>query len=254
MKKEEVQAAIIEAVHQVKSTNPMAPSITNTVTINFVANTQIAVGGSAAMVYMPDEGKTMANIAQAMYINVGTIFPIYEETLPQTAAKLHELGKNWVVDPVAIGIGESVSYTHLWHLLDHPSESKVRGVDSTESVDQATEAALALALYTGGAVSVSGKTDLVTDGHHIAHSHGGSSFMGKITGAGCSLGGVTAVYACVADPFIAALTACQVFNLAGSRAEAKVKAPGSFQPQFIDELYLASAEDIAHNSFDFVTL
>ena len=58
MKKEEVQAAIIEAVHQVKSTNPMAPSITNTVTINFVANTQIAVGGSAAMVYMPDEGKT----------------------------------------------------------------------------------------------------------------------------------------------------------------------------------------------------
>ncbi|MGX7414771.1 hydroxyethylthiazole kinase [Aerococcus christensenii] len=277
MKKEEVQAAIIEAVHQVKSTNPMAPSITNTVTINFVANTQIAVGGSAAMVYMPDEGKTMANIAQAMYINVGTIFPIYEETLPQTAAKLHELGKNWVVDPVAIGIGELrtkllndfkpykpsiirgnasevIALAHLWHLLDHPSESKVRGVDSTESVDQATEAALALALYTGGAVSVSGKTDLVTDGHHIAHSHGGSSFMGKITGAGCSLGGVTAVYACVTDPFIAALTACQVFNLAGSRAEAKVKAPGSFQPQFIDELYLASAEDIAHNPFDFVTL
>ena len=62
--------------------------------------------------------------------------------------------------------------------------------------------------------------------------------MEKITGSGCSLGGVCAVYAGVASPFIAALTATQIYNLAGKRAESKVKAPGSFQVQFLDELNL----------------
>ena len=42
----------------------------------------------------------------------------------------------------------------------------------------------------------------------------------------------------------------QVYNLAGSRAEAKVDAPGSFQVAFIDELYKATPEDIAANPFE----
>ena len=74
--------------------------------------------------------------------------------------------------------------------------------------------------------------------------------MEKITGSGCSLGGVAAVYATVASPFIAALTATAVYNLAGRRAEQRVTAPGSFQAQFLDELYLATAEEIAANPFD----
>ena len=54
---EEIKSQVIEAVKKVKSSNPMAGSITNSVTINFVANAQLAVGGSAAMVYLPDEGE-----------------------------------------------------------------------------------------------------------------------------------------------------------------------------------------------------
>ena len=50
-------AEIAEAVEAVRKNNPMAGSITNTVTIDFVANAQLAVGGSAAMVYLPDEGE-----------------------------------------------------------------------------------------------------------------------------------------------------------------------------------------------------
>src|SRR5690554_4177464 len=103
--KENLKKQIIQAVEKVKETNPMAGSITNTVTINFVANTQLAVGGSAAMVYMPDEGELIAKSGGATYINVGTLFPIYEQTLPLTARSLHDMGKPWVLDPVAIGIG-----------------------------------------------------------------------------------------------------------------------------------------------------
>ena len=89
----------------VKQTNPMAGSITNSVTINFVANAQLAVGGSAAMVYLPDEGEFLAKAGGATYINVGTLLPIYEETLSHVAKVLHDINKPWVLDPVAVGIG-----------------------------------------------------------------------------------------------------------------------------------------------------
>lgn len=275
--KENLKKQIIQAVEKVKETNPMAGSITNTVTINFVANTQLAVGGSAAMVYMPDEGELIAKSGGATYINVGTLFPIYEQTLPLTARSLHDVGKPWVLDPVAIGIGslrtdllrkfkefkpsvirgnpsEIIALAGLWGLDGGAGESRVRGVDSTDSVNAAKAAAVSLAKYTGGAVAVSGETDLVTDGSIIAYSYGGSHFMEKITGAGCALGGVIAVYATAASPFIAALTGTAVFNLAGSRAEAKTDAPGSFQTQFIDELYKAAADEIADNQFDIIEI
>lgn len=271
--KADIQKKIIQAVDTIKQTNPMAGSITNTVTINLVANAQIAVGGSAAMVYLPDEGEFLANAGGAFYINVGTLFPVYEDTLPRTAKVLHDAGKPWVLDPVAVGIGslrtsllkqfkdykphiirgnpsEIIALAGLWELEGGTGESRVRGVDSTDPVTAAKTAAVALARWTGGSVAVSGRTDLITEGSIIAYSHGGSHFMEKITGAGCSLGGVAAVYATAASPFIAALTASAVYNLAGSRAEAKTNGPGSFQTQFLDELYQATGVDIAENPFE----
>lgn len=271
--KEEIKNQIASAVMKVKEDNPMAGSITNSVTINFVANAQLAVGGSAAMVYLPDEGEFLANAGGSVYINVGTLLPIYEETLPRTAKALHDLGKPWVLDPVAVGIGELrtkllgcfkeykpsiirgnaseiIALAGLWGLEGSSGGSNARGVDSTDTVNSAKNAAAALARWTGGAVAVSGETDLVTDGTVFAYSSGGSHFMEKITGAGCSLGGVAAVYAAVASPFIAALSATAVYNLAGSRAESKAKGPGNFYSRFIDELYLATAQDIADNPFE----
>jgi hydroxyethylthiazole kinase len=272
--KVDIQNQMIRAIETVKRTNPMAGSITNTVTINLVANAQLAVGGAAAMVYLPDEGEFLATAGGATYINVGTLLPIYEETLPQVAKVLHETEKPWVLDPVAVGIGslrtqllqqfkaykpsvirgnasEIIALAGLWGLDGGTDESNVRGVDSTDSVNAAKAAAVALAKWTGGAVAVSGETDLITDGSILAFSYGGSHFMEKITGAGCSLGGVVAVYATTGvSPFIAALTATSVYNLAGSRAERNAKGPGGFQNEFLDELYIATAADIANNPFD----
>ena len=273
MTKEEIKKQIIQAVETVKQTNPMAGSITNMVTINFVANAQLAVGGSAAMVYLPEEGEFLAKAGGATYINVGTLLPVHEETLPYTAKVLHETGKPWVLDPVAVGIGslrtqllrqfkeykptvirgnasEIIALAGLWELEGGTAVSKVRGVDSTDSVKAAKAAAVSLAKWTGGAVAVSGETDLITDGTVVAYSYGGSHFMPKITGAGCSLGGVIAVYLTSASPFIAALTGTAVYNLAGTRAERKVDGPGSFQIEFFNELYKASPVDIANNPFE----
>ena len=267
----QLQSGIVEAASKVRANNPMAGSITNSVTIDFVANAQLAVGGSAAMVYLPDEGECLVAAGGAIYINMGTLLPVYEETLPRTAAAAHAAGKPWVLDPVGIGIGslrtellrgfkpykpaivrgnasEIIALAGLWDLEGDASElSRARGVDTTDTVAAARDAAVALARYTGGAVAVSGESDLITDGSTVAYSTGGSALMGKVTGFGCSLGGVTAVYATQTDPFTAALAAVAHYNVAGTRAAAAADAPASFKMAFIDELYRATPDDIANN-------
>ena len=267
----QLQSGIVEAASKVRANNPMAGSITNSVTIDFVANAQLAVGGSAAMVYLPDEGECLVAAGGAVYINMGTLLPVYEETLPRTAAAAHAAGKPWVLDPVGIGIGslrtkllrgfkpykpaivrgnasEIIALAGLWDLEGDASElSRARGVDTTDTVATARDAAVALARYTGGAVAVSGESDLVTDGSTVAYSTGGSALMGKVTGFGCSLGGVAAVYATQADSFTAALAAVAHYNVAGTRAAAAADAPASFKVAFIDELYRATPDDIANN-------
>ena len=267
----QLQSGIVEAASKVRANNPMAGSITNSVTIDFVANAQLAVGGSAAMVYLPDEGECLVAAGGAVYINMGTLLPVYEETLPRTAAAARAAGKPWVLDPVGIGIGslrtkllrgfkpykpaivrgnasEIIALAGLWDLEGDASElSRARGVDTTDTVAAARDAAVALARYTGGAVAVSGESDLVTDGSTVAYSTGGSALMGKVTGFGCSLGGVAAVYATQADLFTAALAAVAHYNVAGTRAAAAADAPASFKVAFIDELYRATPDDIANN-------
>ena len=274
MRKEEIQKQIEQAVRDVKAQNPMAGSITNSVTVNFVANAQLAVGGSAAMVYLPDEGEALVAGGGAIYLNMGTLFPIYEQTIPRAAKAAHDAGKPWVLDPVGLGIGslrtqlvnelkqykpaivrgnasEIIALAGLWGLEGEAADlSRVRGVDTTDTVDAARDAAVALARYTGGAVVVSGEVDLITDGTTVAKSHGGSPLMSKITGCGCSQGGVLAVYACAADPFTAAICGTAVYNVAGTRAAAVADAPASFKVAFIDELYRATAQDIADNQLE----
>lgn len=271
---EQLKQNVVKAAEEIRATNPMADSITNTVTIDFVANAQLAVGGSAAMVYLPDEGEALVAGGGAIYLNMGTLFPIYEQTIPRAAKAAHDAGKPWVLDPVGLGIGslrtqlvnelkqykpaivrgnasEIIALAALWNLEGEAADlSRARGVDTTDTVDAARDAAVALARYTGGAVVVSGEVDLITDGTTVAKSHGGSPLMSKITGCGCSQGGVLAVYACAGDPFTAAICGTAVYNVAGTRAAAVADAPASFKVAFIDELYRATAQDIADNQLE----
>lgn len=274
IEQKQLEASIAKAVADVRTNNPLAGSITNTVTIDFVANAQLAVGGSAAMVYLPDEGETLVAAGGAVYLNMGTLFPIYEETIPRTAAAAQAAGKPWVLDPVGIGIGslrtkllselkqhkpaivrgnasEIIALAGLWGLEGTADDvSRARGVDTADTVEAARAAAIALARYTEGAVVISGESDLVTDGHSVVISHGGSALMGKVTGFGCSQGGVLAVYATQTDPFTAAVAAVNHYNLAGVAAAAAADAPASFKVAFIDELFRATPEAVAGNSIE----
>lgn len=277
---------IADAVRRVRETTPLAQSFTNFVTINLVANAQLAAGGTAAMSFLPDDVIETAKIAGANYINVGTLLLSYKDALPEIAQRLNYLDKPWVLDPVAAGIGrtrtailqafkaapptmiranasEVIALANMWGLntetVGDASEHRPAGVESVDDVESATGAAVALAQYlteqhakhsshdasTRCAVAVSGIADLVTDGETVYRLPGGSAMMTKITGAGCSLGGVAATYLAVSDPLTAALSASLLYNRAGEVADTTSHGPGSFQVAFLDALWNVTAEQVA---------
>ena len=81
----EVLQSVVKAVNDVKETNPLSGSWTNFVTINLVANAQLAVGGRAAMCFLPDEAKPLAFVSKSIYINVGTLEPVAKQALTDAA-------------------------------------------------------------------------------------------------------------------------------------------------------------------------
>ena len=278
-----LRTRIADAVHAVRSTTPLAQSFTNFVTINLVANAQLAAGGTAAMSYLPDDVLDIAAICGATYINVGTLLPFYKDALADIARGLHDQGKPWVPDPVAAGLGatrtailesfqdvpptivrgnasEIIVLDRMWGLADADGAdadgtTRPAGVESADEVDSAMPAARRIARHLAthspngqGAVAVSGAVDFVTDGTHDYRLPGGSALMTKITGAGCSLGGVVGTYLAVADPLTAAMAASLHFNRAGEIAEAAAHGPGSFQTEFLDALWNVTAEQIADST------
>lgn len=278
-----LRQAIQEAARQVRQQTPLAQSFTNFVTINLVANAQLAVGGSAAMSYLPDDIADVSEISGASYINVGTLLPFFAQALPEIAQEFARTGHSWVLDPVAAGLGntrtailssfkeypptvvrgnasEIITLAHMWELEDGDDaehsgnqDSRPAGVESVDDVEHARHAATILARYlvahsaSGKAcVAVSGAVDLITDGSLVYRLPGGSELMTKITGAGCSLGGVIGTYLAVSDPLTAALAASAHYNVASEQAARSAKGPGSFQSAFLDSLWNASATDIAN--------
>lgn len=265
---------ISTAVEDVKKQNPLVGSWTNFVTINLVANAQLAVGGRAAMCFLPDEAEPLAFVSKAIYINVGTLQPVASQSLPEAAKAAAEQNKPWVLDPVAAGLGETrnsilkelkqykptiirgnaseiITLANLWE-LESEKKGNVEGVDSTDSVMEAASSALKLAEYTGGTVAVSGETDLILNSDKSYSLTGGSAMMESITGAGCSLGGVMAVFAAVTDDLTAALASSVFYKAASEKAAFSGSSGGvgtfSFQTAFVDYLSLLTPADIAEYS------
>lgn len=274
-----IRIQIKQAVTDVRERTPLAQSFTNFVTINLVANAQLAAGGTAAMSYLPDDVIATAEIAGSNYINVGTLLPFFKDALPEIAYKLHKNGKTWVLDPVAAGIGETrtailesfrtypptivrgnaseiIALDEIWGLADAAASStpttRPAGVETVDEVDTAVDAAKRVARHMAkrspvgkGAVAVSGTVDLVTDGERAFRLPGGSAMMTKIIGAGCSLGGVTATYLAVSEPLVAAISASLLYNRASEIAETKSDGPGSFQVALLDALWNVTADQVA---------
>lgn len=89
---------------------------------------------------------------------------------------------------------------------------------------------------TGSVILASGKQDLIVRKQEACLALNGVEMLSCITGTGCMLGALCGVYLTGGDPFLAALTAVSVLNIAGEAADTPL-GPGSFQVRLFDSLY-----------------
>lgn len=267
-----MQEQVQKTVEALRIKAPLIHNITNYVVMEVTANALLAAGASPLMAHAQEELEDLLGIASALVLNIGTLDEKWVASMTMAGKIALAKGRFVVLDPVGAGASAFRTKTAL-QLLTECQPSVVRGnaseilalaigmgltknmvahskgVDSTNTVGEAQEAALALSRACGCVVSVSGAEDYVTNAGPAARMaliHGGSALMPLVTGLGCTATALTAAYGAVApDAFTGAVAAMAVMAEAGAKAGAQAQGPGSFLPYFLDALYTVDAKAAA---------
>ncbi|HEX9484685.1 MAG TPA: hydroxyethylthiazole kinase [Gemmatimonadaceae bacterium] len=247
-------AEIASALACVRAESPLVQNITNYVVMNTTANALLAVGASPAMVHAVEEVEDFVSISRALVINIGTLSPRWVEAMRLAALRARAREIPWVLDPVGVGatsyrteVGAELARMSPAVIRGNASEIMVlagsvgaagKGVDSTQSTDDALGPARALARETGAIVAMTGVVDYVTDGTRVAAVRNGHPMMARVTGLGCTASALVGAFVAVNDDALsAAAAALAVLGVAGELAAARSVGPGSLQMHLLDALY-----------------
>ena len=261
--------ALQHALDNVRAMGPLVHNITNYVTVNDCANALLAIGASPIMSDEPADVGDITSICGGLTLNIGTLNQCSIEGMFAAGKRASELGHPIVLDPVGAGASELRTRT-AGDLLDKLAVSVIRGNMSevkalaggavaTRGVDVcpddavceknlATGVAFArdFAAKTGAVVAITGAIDIVADAERAYAVRNGHPLMGRITGAGCALGGVLAAFLATGeDPLVATVTAHAAYGVAAERAAADAAGPGSFAVGLLDALAAVQPADLA---------
>ncbi|WP_462317349.1 hydroxyethylthiazole kinase [Marinilabilia sp.] len=253
---------VSDNLEKLREQSPLVHNITNYVVMNSTANALLSIGASPVMAHAPQEMEAMAGIASALVINIGTLSEEWVEGMLIAGKKASERGIPIVLDPV--GAGATPFRTKTCHtIIKHckptiirgnaseimaliSSEVKTKGVDSTQSSEEALEMAKTLSQETGAVVSISGPTDFITDGEKVISIKNHIPLMPKVTGMGCTATTITGAMAAVCENQLeAAAYAMSIMAVAGEMVTPKAQGPGSFQMHFLDALNNMKSKDIS---------
>ena len=236
-----------KAFDNVRKSCPLVHNITNYVTVNDVANVILACGASPIMADDRAEVEEITSICSALNINIGTLNERTIESMLLAGKKAQSLGHKIVLDPVGAGASalrtntakELIQNIQFSVIRGNISEIKTialgngttKGVDADIS-DAVTEDNLEksvafvkeVAQKNKCIVAVTGAIDLVSDGTKCFVIRNGRAEMGKITGTGCQLSGMTAAFIAANpdDTLTASAAAVCAMGLAGELAWKKM--------------------------------
>ncbi|WP_411036918.1 hydroxyethylthiazole kinase [Shinella sp. BYT-45] len=237
-----------------KAAKPFVYGLTNYVAANLSANVLLAVGAGPAIGSALDWPSVFGAHAGAVWINAASLLADTPESLRTAARAAHEHGVPWVLDPVAVGAGAPEYDAAIKGLLEfrpaairgNASELVAlaggagggQGVETTLTSEAALPFLQSLASELGTIAAVSGPVDYVTDGRETVSVSGGDVRLTQVTGAGCSLGALTAgLLAKATDPLHAVVAAHAAYSAAAERAS-RARGTASFAIAFLDELSL----------------
>lgn len=237
----------------VRKNAPLVHNITNYVAMNNSANALLAIGASPVMIHGQEEAADMAAIAGALVLNIGTIegYWLKAMILAGESARAHK--HPVVLDPVGIGATpyravackEIIEKCAPAVIRGNASEiialvktgAKTKGVDSTDSSDDAVDSAKILAKNTGAVVVVSGATDYITDGTRVECVKNGNPLMARVTAMGCTASAIVGAFVAVnPDAFDASVHAMAAMGICGEAAAEKAEGNGTMQLYFLDKM------------------
>ncbi|MCA0969431.1 hydroxyethylthiazole kinase [Halobacillus litoralis] len=247
-------------IKKVRNKKPLIHHITNQVVMNFSANGLLAFGGSPIMAHAASEATDVTKLSDGLVMNIGTLTEDQLEPMILSGQAANDLGIPVVLDPVGVGatafrseafkkITERVEATvikgnagEVAHLIG--ADLEMKGVDFVGDA-YASDISRRVALHYNTIVLCTGEVDVVTDGKRELMNSRGHEILTSITGAGCLLGSV--VSACMSvegDRLDNVLTAASYYGAAAERAadHHTVGGPGTFLPQFIDQLAAGGGE------------
>jgi hydroxyethylthiazole kinase len=258
---------IIRLLNKVRNEKPLIHNITNVVVTNFTANGLLALGASPVMAYAAEEVAEMAAMAGSLVLNIGTLNSAVVESMLIAGKAANEHGVPVILDPVGAGATAFRTDTAL-RLMEELEISIIRGnaaeianvagekwdihgVDAGEAAGDVITLAVSAAKKLNTVVALTGKDDIITDGKATVIVHNGHPILTKVTGTGCLLTSVIGSFAAVEkNPLIAAAAAIVTYGVAAEKAAEKSaeKGAGSFQIEFLDQLYKVNEDDIQNYS------
>ncbi|MFN8912168.1 MAG: hydroxyethylthiazole kinase, partial [Alphaproteobacteria bacterium] len=113
-----------------------------------------------------------------------------------------------------------------------------KGVESSDTTDDAKNPAYLIASQYNATVIVSGKIDFITNGQRSVDVEFGSQTMQLITGMGCALTAVCAAFhSVISDAFDASALSTYYFTLCGEIVSQSHHMPGTFKSAFLDQIH-----------------
>ncbi len=257
--------AVTADLEKIRETSPLVLSLTNSVVQPLTANLLLAAGAVPAMLNDAEEAVEMLRGGtDALLVNLGTLTREQGAAMQIAVQEANRLDISWVLDPVAVGAlslrtrlaGQLKEWkpriirgnaSEIMALAGYAAATK--GPESTSSSADALNAARELALHTGAAVLVTGRTDYSTDGRQVIAAENGHAMMSRVTGMGCSMGALAAACAAVSPtPLQAAVSTAVLMGIAGEMAFEQSPAPGSFAVSLLDSLYNLSPEEVGRRA------
>ncbi|WP_203287342.1 hydroxyethylthiazole kinase [Metabacillus sp. cB07] len=256
-----IQAELV--LENVREQNPLVHNITNTVVTNFTANGLLALGASPVMAYAKEEVADMAKIAGAVVLNIGTLDERIVESMLIAGASANKHNVPVILDPV--GSGATPYRTETAKMLAEKLDIAVirgnaaevaslagenwaiKGVDSGAGEGDAAALAVKAAKQLRTVVVITGKTDYISDGERLFSCKNGHQLQTKVTGTGCLLSSVVGAFCAIEKDYVfAAAAAAAVYGCAAEAAVERLYKlePGSFQIEFLNELYHLEPKDL----------
>ena len=256
---------------EIKQTNRVIHCITNSVSINDVANVILALGASPIMADSQAEAAEVTSIAGALLLNLGMPSEMKLSAMLKAGKTAKAIGIPILFDPVGAGIS-TLRNEAAKKILEETSPTVIRGnfsevsflvtglrnvhgVDSKKSgggktIQEVSALAEAAAKRYGCILVLTGATDIVTDGKKTFTVHGGSDMMRSVTGTGDMLDGVIAAFLSVGedDPLTAVHMAVCAMAIAGASAEETTRQHktgiGSFRTALMDVFWAMEDEGL----------